>query len=128
MSALGKEETNRDLGLPDKYETWQLNRLLHREGSTSAEKLLCHIHRLVRRDQASLTILEGLKKMSPGKQAAMLVLAFKTLDPVDWAAFKKQLESVKDKNVRLCRLKLKLPFAHLKNARAAYVDTLRTTF
>ena len=101
--------------------------MLSPSGDTVAAKLLGHVHKLARRDVASSTTLDSIKKMSNMKQSLVLLLAFKVLPPHEWRLFRLKFETLRNRAVRVCRVDLKLPFASSSETKQAYVDVLRDT-
>ena len=121
-----KEPVARDLGIVDEFEERQIFRFLDPEGDTAADRLVGHMLRLARRDVASVTALNAARKMSRQKQSLMLLLAFRSITPSAWGAFRAKFELLKEKSVQIVRLNLALPFAKTPAVKKGYLDLLKS--
>ena len=116
-----------ELGLLDRYDVL---RIVHfkDEGSTGWEdRLLYFLLQLTRRNEASATTIENIRKLSERKQQRMMQMAHNLLPPPDWKIFKTAIEGVMADRVALANVRVKLPMVNHATIERRVVQAVKET-
>ena len=115
----------RDLGVLDDYELHLVNEFWNADGCSRTERLLNHMLRLTRREEASSRTIQAIQKLGNKKQAQLYLTAFRFLSPGMWKQFREKMNSIVNKENGVKKMTVKLPWGSMRSVQRGAVSLLR---
>lgn len=124
---MARRLVNRDAGLVDDYEENILNEFYSKEPLTKREKFFGHVLRLIRRNECSDATINNIKRLSSSQFVALVLEAYKHLNPAEWVVFGQKLQRIVDRSASVTKAVIKIPFGAKRPVQKLVANALRTS-